>query len=183
MLCRDCALKVPSFVCYIQHVLLFRTFSSLERSSLVELSRDKDEGDAGIVGDNVPGVYISKDDIDATDSGSPYKVAERNKDFPQMSITVVLQGFSIGASLLPSLKVEYKVGVNVKCSLCITDIVISRNEGLATRTILINVNYWHCITVLFASSKGSSLPAIARLCSLSIKLLQFFNRIILYNYV
>ena len=113
MLCRDCALKEPSFVCHIQHVLLFRTFSSLERSSLVELSRDKDEGDVGIVGDNIPGVYISKDDIDATDSGSPYKVA---KDFPQMSITVVLQGFSIGASLLPSLKVEYKVGVNVKGS-------------------------------------------------------------------
>lgn len=116
MLCRHCVLKVPSFVCHIQHFLLFRTFSSLERSSLVELSRDKDEGDVGIVGDNIPGVYVSKDGIDATDSGSPYKVAERNKDFPQMSITVVLQGFSIGASLLPSLKVEYKVGVNVKGS-------------------------------------------------------------------
>lgn len=67
---------------------------------------------------------------------------------------------------------------------CITDIVISRDEeGLATRTILINVKYWHYITVLFASSKGSSLPAIVRLCSLSVKLLQFFNRIILFNYV
>ena len=77
----------------------------------MELSRDKDEGDVGIVGNNTPLVQISKDGIDATDSGSPYEGAQRSKDFPQMSIIVVLQGFSIGASLLPSLKVEYKVGV------------------------------------------------------------------------
>lgn len=103
--------NIPPYVYYIQHLSLFRTFSSLERSSLVELSRDKDEGDIGIVGDNVPLVQISKDDIDVPDSGFPYKGAQHSKDFPQMSITVVLQGFSIGASLLPSLKVEYKVGV------------------------------------------------------------------------
>lgn len=97
----------------IQHVSMFRTFSSLERSSLVELSRDKDESDIGIIGDNVPSVQISKHDIDAVDGGFPCKGNEVQsaKDFPQMSITVVLQGFSIGASLLPSLKVEYKVGV------------------------------------------------------------------------
>lgn len=97
----------------IQHVSVFRTFSSLERSSLVELSRDKDESDIGLIGDNVPSVQISKDDIDATDGGFPCKDSEvqPTKDFPQMSITAVLQGFSIGASLLPSLKVEYKVRV------------------------------------------------------------------------
>ena len=87
----------------------FRTFSSLERSSLVELAREKDEGDVGINGD-IPSVEISKDDIDATDSGFPCKETQSAKDFPQMSVTAVLQGFSIGASLLPSLKVEYKVG-------------------------------------------------------------------------
>jgi hypothetical protein len=82
----------------------------LERSSLVELSREKDEGDVGIVGDNVPS--IRKDDVDVTDSGFPScKDTRPTKDFPQMSITVVLQGFSVGASLLPSLKVEYKVSV------------------------------------------------------------------------
>lgn len=74
----------------------------------MELSRDKDEGDVGI-GDNVPSV--EKDDIDVTDSGFPCKDTQPTKDFPQMSVTVVLQGFSIGASLLPSLKVEYKVSI------------------------------------------------------------------------
>ena len=95
--------------CHIQYVSIFRTFSSLERSSLVELSRDKDEGDVGIIGDNIP--LIQKEDIDVTDSGFPCKDTQPTKDFPQMSVTVVLQGFSIGASLLPSLKVEYKVSI------------------------------------------------------------------------
>lgn len=78
----------------------------------MELSREKDEGNVGEVGvENVPVVQVSEGDIDVTDAGFPYTNTQPTKDFPQMSITVVLQGFSIGASLLPSLKVEYKVRV------------------------------------------------------------------------
>lgn len=62
---------------------------------------------------NAPSVQILKTDIDITDSGFLHVQEKRpnnqDNDLPNMFIRVLLNGYSVGASLLPSLKVEYKV--------------------------------------------------------------------------
>lgn len=66
---------------------------------------------------NISSQQILKNGVDATDSGwtnmQENYPNNMDSDLPNMSVTVVLKGFSVGASLLPSLKVEYKVSNTV----------------------------------------------------------------------